>query len=427
MTTTTASSQSSAPAAETPDDVQNTGIKRWAIPFALLCCVILSFFDKISIAVLLSSPAFQGALGVEGETTKLGFLMTGFLLSYGFSSMFLGFLSDIISPKKCLYAMLVLTAVIMTIMGFAESYAQMLTLRIVLGIAEGPMFAIAYTIVKRTFAQREQARATMLWLLGTPIGASIGFPFTIYILDNFGWRTTFFAMALLTIPLLLLVVCVFRKVDVSTKSPLQKERGDKHVPLASHRQSTRELFSNLSFWAICIFNIAFLAYLWGLNSWLPTYLIEDKGIDLDSAGIFSSLPFLAMLIGEVVGAFISDRIDKRALMCALSLFGAGFGLLLVLSIDASNIAMISAMSFSAMCWGVGAPNIFALLAKATPSKVSATAGGILNGFGNFSGALTPVIIGALIASTGNMTAGLLFMAVLAFAGGAVLLPLVRRY
>jgi sugar phosphate permease len=267
----------------------------------------------------------------------------------------------------------------------------------------------------------------MLWLLGTPIGASIGFPFTIYILDNFGWRATFFAMALLTIPLLMLVVWVFRKVDVSTKSPLQKARGDKHVPLSSHRQSTRELFGNLSFWAICVFNIAFLAYLWGLNSWLPTYLVEDKGIDLDSAGIFSSLPFIAMLVGEVVGAFVSDRFDKRALMCAFSLFGAGLGLLLVLSIDASNIAMISAMSFSAMCWGVGAPNIFALLAKATPAKVSATAGGILNGFGNFSGALTPVIIGALIASTGNMTAGLLFMAVLAFAGGAVLLPLVRRY
>lgn len=403
------------------------GYRRWAIPLALLSCVTLSFFDKISIAVLLTSPAFQGALGVEGETAKLGFLMTGFLLSYGFSSMFLGFLGDIISPKKCLYGMLILTAAIMATMGFVESYGAMLSLRIVLGIVEGPMFAIAYTIVKRTFPAREQARATMLWLLGTPIGASLGFPITIYVLDAFGWRATFFAMALLTIPVMLLVALVFKSVDVTTRSPLQQSLGKKHVPLSSHLVSTRELFRNFAFWSTCIFNIAFLAYLWGLNSWLPTYLIEDKGIDLDSAGIFSALPFIAMLIGEVIGAIVSDRLDKRALMCSLSLFGAGLGLFMVLSIEGSNIAMISAMSFSAMCWGAGAPNVFALLAKATPSHVSSTAGGIFNGIGNFSGALTPLIIGVLIAVTGSMSAGLLFMALLAFAGAAVLVPLFRRF
>lgn len=403
------------------------GYKRWAIPIALLSCVILAFFDKISIAVLLSSPEFQSALGVEGETTKLGFLMTGFLLSYGFSSMFLGFLGDIISPKKCLYGMLALMAAIMATMGFMETYESMLTLRILLGVAEGPMFAIAYTIVKRTFPPREQARATMLWLLGTPIGASIGFPFTIYVLNNYGWRTSFFAMALLTMPVILFVFLVFRKVDITTKSPVQQSLGDGRVPLSSHKEATRKLFGSPSFWAICLFNIAFLSYLWGLNSWLPTYLVEDKGIDLKSAGIFASLPFIAMLFGEVVGAIVSDRLDKRALMCSLSLLGAGLGLLMVLSIQSSNVLMITAMSFSAMCWGVGAPNIFALLAKATPSEVSSTAGGILNGFGNFSGALTPVLIGALIGMTGNMSAGLLFMALLAFVGGGVLVPLVRHY
>ncbi|MBF4190344.1 hypothetical protein ISX56_34835, partial [Serratia ureilytica] len=39
-------------------------------------------------------------------------------------------------------------------------------------------------------------------------------------------------------------------------------------------------------------------------------------------------------------------------------------------------SVIAAMAFSTFMWGAGAPNIFALLAKATSSKVSATAGGI---------------------------------------------------
>ncbi|MAY71423.1 MAG: MFS transporter [Halomonas sp.] len=405
----------------------STGVRRWLVPLALLACVVLSFFDKISIAVLISTPAFQADLGLTGEATKLGMLMTGFLLSYGASSMFLGFLGDIFSPKSCLYAMLFMTAALMAVMGFVDDYGVLLGLRILLGIAEGPLFAVAYTIVKRLFPPREQARATMLWLLGTPIGATLGFPFTIWVVDQFGWRTSFFAIALLTIPVVLIVYLVFRKLDVTTRSPALQQTDRSHVPLSTHRAATAKLLKRWSFWSICLFNVAFLAYLWGLNSWLPTYLVQDKGINLDQAGVFSSLPFIAMLVGEVIGAFASDRFDRRALLCSISLLGAGLGLWLVLSIDGSNWAMIAAMSFSAAMWGFGAPNVFALLAKATSSDVSATAGGIFNGLGNFSGALVPVLIGALIAATGNMTAGLMFMMVMAFLGASVLIPLIRRY
>lgn len=409
------------------DAGQMPGLRRWLVPLALLACVILSFFDKISIAVLISSPAFQADLGLTGESTKLGMLMTGFLLSYGASSMFLGFLGDIFSPRSCLYGMMILTAAIMVIMGFVDDFGVLLGLRVLLGIAEGPMFAVAYTIVKRLFPPKEQARATMLWLLGTPIGATLGFPFTIWVVDQFGWRASFFAIALLTIPVVLIVYLVFRNLDVTTRSPALQHSDHSHVPLSTHRTATAKLLKRWSFWSICLFNVAFLAYLWGINSWLPTYLVQDKGIDLDQAGIFSSLPFLAMLMGEVLGAIISDRFDRRALMCSISMLGAGLGLALVLSIEGSNWAMIAAMSFSAAMWGVGAPNVFALLAKATPSDVSATAGGIFNGLGNFSGALVPVLIGSLIVATGNMTAGLMFMMAMAFLGACVLLPLVRRY
>jgi sugar phosphate permease len=58
---------------------------------------------------------------------------------------------------------------------------------------------------------------------------------------------------------------------------------------------------------ICIFNIAFLTYLWGINGWLPGYLIKGKGIHLEHAGWLSSMPFIAMLAGEVIGAWLSDR------------------------------------------------------------------------------------------------------------------------
>lgn len=308
----------------------------------------------------------------------------------------------------------------MVMMGFTHSYSTMIVLRVLLGIAEGPLFPLAFAIVRHTFPQRLQARATMLWLLGTPVGAAIGFPLSIWLLSTFGWQSTFFAMAMLTVPVLIFVRIGLRGIQLEGKTSAAASSQEER------RSARRELFVSPHFWMICVFNIAFLAYLWGINGWLPGYLIKGKGIHLEHAGWLSSMPFIAMLLGEIIGAWLSDRVDKRAAACFISLAGAAVGLAAVMHFT-TPLAVIAAMSFSTFMWGTGAPNIFALLAKATHPRVSATAGGIFNGLGNFAGALSPAVMGALIAFTHSMDSGLIFLAVMAVVGCLLLLPLLRRY
>ncbi len=156
-----------------------------------MVCVVLAFFDKISIAVLFSDPHFQSAMGIAEDKAKLGWLMTSFLLAYGFSSVFLSFLGDIFNPKKMLFWSVTSWGVLMFCMGFTTSYSGMLILRVLLGLAEGPLFALAYTIVKQTYTDRQQARASTMFLLGTPIGAFLGFPITANVLAHHDWHTTF--------------------------------------------------------------------------------------------------------------------------------------------------------------------------------------------------------------------------------------------
>ncbi|WP_426817514.1 MFS transporter [Winslowiella sp. 2C04] len=393
---------------------------RWSIPLTLFACVLLAFFDKISIAALFSDTHFQQAMGIGFDTTRLGLLMSAFLLSYGFSSVLLSGLGDRVNPVRLLTGMMLLWSLLMLAMGFTHSYSGMMTLRILLGIAEGPLFPLAFAIVRHNFPQHLQARATMLWLLGTPVGAAIGFPLSLFILNHLGWQSTFFFMALLTLPVVVLVRLVMRNVQ-------QAPRSTSSTTEEPQRRSARKaLMRSAHFWLICLFNITFLTYLWGINGWLPSYLIEGKGIHLSEAGWMASLPFIAMLLGEGVGAWLSDRVDKRALACFIALAGAAVGLVAVLHLQ-QGWQVIAAMSFSTFMWGAGAPNIFALLAKATDPQISATAGGVFNGLGNFAGALAPVVMGALIAATHNMDNGLLFLVVMAALGCALLLPILKRY
>lgn len=404
--------------------VQSSAIKQWSISVVLMVCVVLAFFDKISIAVLFSDPVFQDVMGIGSDKTKLGWLMTSFLLAYGFSSIFLSFVGDIINPRTCLLVSVGAWGVLMALMGLAHSYEQLLLLRVLLGVAEGPLFALAYSIVKQCYSSGQQARASTMFLLGTPIGAALGFPITSYVLGNHGWQMTFFVMSALTLVTLAVVFWGLKGVKLKADAKLAGNR--KRVSLAQHVHNSRVLFGTPAFWAVCLFNTALLTYLWGLNGWLPSYLIEAKGVNLKEFGTLSSLPFIAMLVGEIAGAFLSDKTGKRAAQVFGGLLIAGLSMYLVLKLDDAVLA-IAAMSVSAMSWGFGVSAVFALLARITPAEVSATAGGIFNGFGNFAGAAAPVIMGYIVTQTGDFNLGLLFLVFVAVIGSFVLLPLVKKY
>ncbi|MFK8259738.1 MFS transporter [Erwinia sp. AnSW2-5] len=408
----------SQPVATDATQPQSSEVVRWSIPFALFACVLLAFFDKVSVAALFSDPDFQQAMGLSFDTTRLGLLMSAFLLSYGCSSVLLSGLGDRIKPLYLLTGMMMLWCLLMVAMGLCHSYNTMLILRVALGVAEGPLFPLAFAVVRHNFPQHLHARATMLWLLGTPIGAAIGFPLSLYLLTHFGWQSTFWVMALLTLPVLGWVWVALRHVRQG--APLSDKARQ------PRKLARRQLYRSGHFWIICLFNIAFLTYLWGINGWLPSYLVEGRGIHLSDVGWLSSLPFIAMLLGEGLGAWLSDRVDRRALACFISLGGAALGLLAVLHLQQTWLVM-AAMSFSTFMWGAGAPNIFVLLAKVTPSGISATAGGIFNGLGNFAGALAPLLMGAMIAGTHSMDSGLLFLVVMAGLGCVLLLPILKRY
>ncbi|MBL1379264.1 MFS transporter [Zobellella iuensis] len=404
--------------------VPSSLIKQWSISVVLMVCVVLAFFDKISIAVLFSDPVFQDAMGIGADKTRLGWLMTSFLLAYGFSSIFLSVVGDLINPRTCLLVSVASWGVLMALMGLATSYEQLLALRVLLGIAEGPLFALAYSIVKQCYSAGQQARASTMFLLGTPIGAALGFPITAFILNLYGWQMTFFVMAALTLVTLAVVYFGLKGVQLRAEAQLSGPR--KRMSWQQHLRNSRQLFATPAFWALCLFNVALLTYLWGLNGWLPSYLIEEKGVELKSFGALSSLPFIAMLAGEIAGAFLSDKTGKRAAQVFGGLLIAGLSLYLVLQLEDAVLAIL-AMSVSAMSWGFGVSSVFALLARITPAEVSATAGGIFNGFGNFAGAAAPVLMGYIVTRTGDFNLGLLFLVWVAVIGSLVLLPLIKKY
>lgn len=405
-------------------DNNKTGLKHWTPALVLMVCVVLAFFDKISITVLFMDPDFQSEMGIAGNKAKLGWLMTAFLLANGFSGMFLSFLGDIFNPKKMLFWSVASWGALMLVMGFTTHYGSMLFLRLILGILEGPLLALAYSIVKQTYTPSQIARASTMFLLGTPIGAALGFPITAAVLHNFDWHATFFVMAALTLVVLVFIIYGFRNLQL--RKTIEVDGSSKGINFKGHVKNTKELLKNRAFWLVCIFNITLMTYLWGLNSWIPTYLIEDKGFNLKEFGFYSSMPFIAMLIGEIGGAFLSDKIGKRAIQVFAGTAIVSISLIVMIYMK-SPLSIIIAMSVSAMAWGFGVAAVFALLASVTTADVGATAGGIFAGLANCASSVAPVVIGWIVTQTGNFDLGITFLAVVAIVGSLLLTPLLKRH
>ena len=401
--------------------------RRWIIAFILFLAVLSAFFDRISVAVLFTNTDFQNAMGTGFNPTLLGLLMTSFVFAYGCSGLLLSFVGDLYGLRRSLAIGTAFWGVFMALMAGAGSFTTMLSLRILLGIAEGPQFAITNSVVKRWFPRREQARANSIWMIGSPLGSAIGFPLMIYLETTFGWRSAFMFLAVLNGLIILPLVLMFLRDHPPGASPLTAApTTPAETARPSYLSQVGLYCRDWRFWILVVFNSAALIYLWGLNSWLPSYLIKVRGFDPRQTSLYSFLPFFMMFLGEVGAAALSDRIGRRAIICLGGLFSAGVAMYAVSVVsDAQTAALLIAVS--AFFWGSALPPLFALSLQILPARAVASGGGVFNGIGNIVGALSPVAIGALIAHTGSFDAGLMVLVGATILGSATMIPLVRRY
>lgn len=397
--------------------------RRWIVALVLLGLVVTGFFDRISIAVLFTNADFYTAIGTGFNPPLLGMLMTAFLIPYGISAFFLSFTGDKYGPRRVLSIATVVWGALMVFIGGAASYGALIVYRVLLGTTEGPQFSWIMKVVNRWFPRREHGRANAIWLIGSPLGSAIGFPLTIWLVASYGWRASFYALAALNIFLMLPLLLIFVR-DWPPHVPAA-ERVDTGAK-AGFWQDCKLFIGDRRFWLLTIYDCGAVIFLWGLNSWLPTYLQKVRGFDIQHLGFYSSLPFVLVIVGEVLSGTISDWLGKRAILLFIGLFSAGV-LIYVATIVSNPTTAALVIALSAGFWGLTVPSIYALTLEFLPPSVVASGTGVINGIANTVGACAPFAMGYVMARTNDFNTGLLLLTVSCLACSLAILPLVKRY
>jgi len=141
-------------------------------------------------------------------------------------------------------------------------------------------------------------------------------------------------------------------------------------------------------------------------AWLPTYLLRGRGFDFQAMGWLASLPLLAIAVGSVVGGWLSDALVRRSgLRAGLrvpGLVGLPLAGLCVLAAVATPDGRSAAflLAGAAGCAALGIAPAWSVC-LAIGGRHAGVVSGAMNTFGNLGGALSPIVMGAVLEASGS--------------------------
>ena len=393
---------------------------RWQGTLALLVLIIISYVDRVNISVMILNPEFAEHFQLNENRMLQGMLMTCFLLGYGFSALLL---TPVIESKlhyrQGLLTSIAIWAVVCAISPLLGSLMGMLIARLILGIAEGPLFSLKTRFISDNFSAGEIGKPNAVTALGVSLGLAVGFPLITWLMAHLGWAGSFYALAAINLALGGGLIWRFLPAPQHT----EKRRTSGFVQTFTLAWQTPLLG-----WILLV-EIATLSYLWGSSAWLPAWLRDEHHFSLHATGFLAAIPFLLSLGSKFLGGVLLDKMrpDQAPLLFVVGgILTASSVVMLMLSHQPGlALFMLSANIF----WGLQGAAIPAVIQHHAAREAVGSAYGIINGIGNICAAFIPLLMGMVMKSVGSVSSGfsvLVVSQVITLLAGGMLLLRMRR-
>lgn len=325
------------------------------------------------------------------SASATGIILSSFFLGYAIMQMPGGWLADRFGARKVLLASVILWSIFTGLSGAAWSLASMVIIRFLFGIGEGGFQPSSSKIISNTFPVKERGRAMSVMLSSSGIVALIIPVLSAFLLTAIGWRTTFVVFGALGA---LIAFLYWKYVRLPEDNPEEKlARATK----PAEKGLVGSLMKTPLIWNMVIAYFCIYAVNWGLATWIPTYLVQDRGLDLISIGWVQTIPGVTLLLGIFLSGYLVDKLPEGkekivgAIACALT------GLMLYLMFTAPSVAaFITYQTIVNLFIAFVITLLPVIILKQLPTSVTGTAMGIANTGGQLAGFATPMAIGFIV-------------------------------
>ena len=288
---------------ETSIEVKKPGAAYpWIILALLSMGLLISFVDRTSLSSALADKNFVRDFALT--SVDRGWLNSAFFWTYGLMQLPMGWLVDRYGVKWPYTVCFTIWCIATAATGLVTALTALLLMRLLIGAAEAVVIPASYRWIGNNFGENNKGFAVGLFAMGGKFGPAIGAPIAAWLIVNYSWKFMFVATGIVGLIWLMPWLFMLRNDFPSKEQLASAKRSASSVTL-------RNILSSPVVWGGMINNFCYGYFTFYCMTWMPAYLVEQRGLSLQKSGLFTFFSFAGIALMATFGGWAADRIIAR--------------------------------------------------------------------------------------------------------------------
>lgn len=292
---------------------------RWWVIVLIALATVINYIDRQSLSVLwpdIVVDLFPDESALERKQIYANISII-FVFSYAFGQAIFGKIFDWVGTRMGFVLAIGVWSIATALHAVAQGVVSLSIFRSILGVAEAGNWPGAAKSNAEWFPTKERALAQGIFNSGAAIGGIISIPLIAYLTVFFGWKMIFIIVGLIGL-LWLIPWVVLVKAPPKTHPWLTEEEreyiltGQKTTEADEdtedeYNPTTAQVLSHKQSWGVIIASAAIDPIWWLFVFWIPIYLNEVYGMDVQSIGLYGWVPYVGAMFGAWFGGLLAQN------------------------------------------------------------------------------------------------------------------------
>lgn len=235
-----------------------------------------------------------------------GWLITGYALGVAVGAPFMALLTARLPRRQALIVLMGIFILGNLLCALAWGYSSLMLARVVASLCHGAFFGIGAVTAANLVAPDKRASAVAMMFTGLTLANVLGVPLGTALGQEMGWRSTFWAVAVIGVFALLGLIKFLPKGSVEESVSIRGEFAAlRHIKL----------------WIALFTTVMFSASMFALFTYIAPLLRDVAGVSASGVTLTLFLIGIGLTIGNVVGGKLGDQYLKATLSGAFLVLG----------------------------------------------------------------------------------------------------------
>lgn len=365
----------------------------------VMLCMVFQTQALYGIAIFL--PEIRKELGIS--FTEGGAFSAASILTYALMQIPAGYLADRFGYKRVFVIGTAVTTMLFAAFGLISSYWQGISIQAFSGVFRSFHFAPGLALVATWFGSDRRATAMSLSSAALFLGPVLMNGLGPTLAADSSWRSPFI---------------IFGSIGIFASAAYLIFGKGASASSTQHKVDLSEVFQLFRYrvmWVFGVLQYVRFSIFQGIALWLPSLLIDEKGMALQMTGIIMALRSFLVVPSNLMGAYISDRFRNPVQIITISLVIILITTALMVRVN-DMVLLITLIVINGFFVQFYFGPLFAMPVEIVGKRMAGTATGFGNFFANLGSFTFVYLLGFLKDTSGSFEIGFYAMAGMCIVG-----------